>query len=115
MTFAPGRIEHLTGQQIIWKALAISQKRSDAELLLASNYDKVLQQECAKRNSGDAANQEKQTIRESIWRMWKCCQVVATDYSIRFRPTLYEPAAAKDVPEPMELGTGGRFPRKEIS
>lgn len=96
------------------KRWALGKETSAKDLMLAVNYDEVMQAECLKRNqqAGDQPSTEMTKIRKTIHRMWVTCQAVATDYGVWFQPTLYE-AGAK--PEPIEMGTGGRFPRKERS
>lgn len=87
------------------------------ELKCAQKYNEEMHKVCDERNAreGQGESAEMRTIRRSIARMWRTCQVVATDFGVSFQPSLFDPADHGTELAATEVGTGGRFPRKQIS
>lgn len=98
--------------KLFMKTWAMGLGPASKKVLLAANYDEAMQAECTRRNELAGDEQEKAKIRRTIHRMWVTCQAVAREYGEWFLPDKLEPGARQ---EEMEMGTGGRFPRKERS
>lgn len=88
------------------------------ELKRARFYDEVMQKHCEAQNvpDGQGVTKDMHSIRGSIARMWKCCQVVAKPRGERFLPSLLNPVTfqLQENVDDFEVGTGGAFPPKRL-
>jgi hypothetical protein len=97
----------------------LTRRPGDDAVLCAKNYDEVLQAHVHKSNDGAVGvPQDKDSIRKQLSRMWTTAQVVAADYGTQFIPDLppnSETGANERGTTTPVIGTGGRFPPKQLS
>ena len=101
------------------RGCVLTRRPGDDAVLCAKNYDAVLQAHFHKSNDGAVSMpQDKDSIRKQLSRMWTTTQVVAADYVTQFIPDLppnSETGANERGTTTPTIGTGGRFPPKQLS